>query len=380
MKKVFYWSPCLTKVGTVKSTINSAISLSKYSKDKFKVKIINSCGEWDDYKAKLKKNNIDIINFRFNFFRYLPKNGFIKSRISYLIIILFSFFPLLKLLKQEKPEFIIIHLITSLPMILNNLFKFNTKFILRISGMPKLNFIRKNFWKLISSRIFIVTCPSLELKSKLRNMNLFEESKLHFLPDAIIDINKFKIQSKEETHVLQKFEKKRIIFSAGRLTKQKNFTYLIDEFCLFSQTNKDFVLLILGDGEEKNALEKKIKEKNLDEKVFLIGHVKNVYKFFKKGEIFVLSSLWEEVGFVMVEAALSNLFVISSNCPNGPSEFLENGQNGILFQNNKFGELTKSLKKYLNIENKKKHKYEVKKSTMKYSRFRHFIELEKTLK
>ena len=117
-----------------------------------------------------------------------------------------------------------------------------------------------------------------------------------------------------------------------------------------------------------------------ENKVFLIGHVKNVYKFFKKGEIFVLSSLWEEVGFVMVEAALSNLFVISSNCPNGPSEFLENGQNGILFQNNKFGELTKSLKKYLNIENKKKHKYEVKKSTLKYSRFRHFIELEKTLK
>ena len=82
----------------------------------------------------------------------------------------------------------------------------------------------------------------------------------------------------------------------------------------------------------------------------------------------------------MVEAALSNLFVISSNCPNGPSEFLENGQNGILFQNNKFGELTKSLKKYLNIENKNKHKYEIKKSAMKYSRFRHFIELEKIFK
>ena len=102
--------------------------------------------------------------------------------------------------------------------------------------------------------------------------------------------------------------------------------------------------------------------------------------FFKKGEIFILSSLWEEVGFVMVEAALSNLFIISSNCPNGPTEFLDNGQNGILFQNNKSGELTKSLKKYLNIENKKKHNYEIKKSTMKYSRLRHFIKLEEILK
>ncbi len=47
---------------------------------------------------------------------------------------------------------------------------------------------------------------------------------------------------------------------------------------------------------------------------------------------FVLSSKWEEVGFVIVEAAISNLFVISSDCPNGPSEFLNYGNNGILFK------------------------------------------------
>ena len=49
----------------------------------------------------------------------------------------------------------------------------------------------------------------------------------------------------------------------------------------------------------------------------------NVFKYFKYGELFILSSLWEEVGFVIVEAAMSNLFVISSDCPNGPSEFLD---------------------------------------------------------
>ena len=43
MKTVIYWSPCLNKVGTVKSTLNSAISLSNYSKKEYRVKIINSC-------------------------------------------------------------------------------------------------------------------------------------------------------------------------------------------------------------------------------------------------------------------------------------------------------------------------------------------------
>ena len=163
MKTVFYWSPCLNKVGTVKSTLNSAISLSKYSRKKYKVKIINTCGEWDKYLELFKKNNINVINFRFKFFQYLPKNGFISSRISYLIIILFSFFPLIKILKKEQPEFIIMHLITSLPIVLNNLLKFKTKFILRISGYPKLNFFRKILWKISSKNLFCVTCPTKDL-------------------------------------------------------------------------------------------------------------------------------------------------------------------------------------------------------------------------
>ena len=47
MKKIYYWAPCLTKVGTYKATINSAISLSKFSKENISVKIINTCGEWN---------------------------------------------------------------------------------------------------------------------------------------------------------------------------------------------------------------------------------------------------------------------------------------------------------------------------------------------
>ena len=52
----------------------------------------------------------------------------------------------------------------------------------------------------------------------------------------------------------------------------------------------------------------------------------------RNSTVFVLSSLWEEVGFVIVEAALCNSFVISSDCPNGPKEFLDNGKRGILFR------------------------------------------------
>ena len=84
--------------------------------------------------------------------------------------------------------------------------------------------------------------------------------------------------------------------------------------------------------------------------------MKNVYKYMKKSEVFVLSSLWEEVGFVIVEAALSNLFIISSDCPNGPSEFLDYGNNGILFKSNHKNSLLQGFKNFVNEKDKFKKK------------------------
>tara|TARA_B100000767_G_scaffold125471_1_gene119616 strand:- start:108 stop:773 length:666 start_codon:yes stop_codon:yes gene_type:complete len=216
--------------------------------------------------------------------------------------------------------------------------------------------------------------------NKLININLFDKNKISFLPDAIIDIKQFIFKKNSEIQNFQTFDKKRLIFAAGRLTKQKNFSYLIDEFSTFLQNNKDFILLILGDGEERSKLEKQIIKKKLQTNVYLIGHVNNVFKYFKKGEVFVLSSLWEEVGFVMVEAALTNLFVISSNCPNGPKEFLSDGRYGILFENNKKGELSNGLIKYTNLKDLKKHKFEIKKNTKQYTKYRHFLKLKNILK
>ena len=378
-KKVIYWSPCLNPVGTIKSTINSAVSLSKYSED-YEVAIINACGEWDKYLDYFKENHVKIINFKYSFFKYLPKHGYVQSRFSYVIIFLLCFFPLIKLIKSSKPDFFIAHLITSLPLMVMNLFKTDTKFILRISGMPRLNLIRKSFWKVVSTKLYMVTSPSIELMNKLISINLFDQNKITFLPDAIIDIKQFISKKNSEINNFKKFDQKKLIFAAGRLTKQKNFSYLIDEFSIFLKHNDQFILIILGDGEERNKLEKKIIKKKLQKNIYLTGYVENVFKYFKNGEAFILSSLWEEVGFVMVEAALTNLFIISSNCPNGPTEFLSDGKHGILFESNKKGELSNSLIKYANLKGVKKHKFEIKKNTKQYTKYRHFQKLNDILK
>ena len=232
-KNIYYWAPCLNPVGTIKSTLNSAIALSKFNKN-YKIKIINACGEWNNHKNIFEKNSIEVIDLSFNYLKFLPKRGYLNSRLAYITIILLSFFPLLKLLKQKKPEILNIHLLTSLPIILMYFFRIETKVILRISGYPKLNFLRKFFWSFASKKIFKVTCPSQELMEKLKILNLFSLEKLFFLPDAIIDIKEFKEKVKNQVDFKLPFDnEKKIILAVGRLTKQKNFIYLVNEFGKF---------------------------------------------------------------------------------------------------------------------------------------------------
>ena len=347
MNSVYYWSPCLTKVGTYKSTINSALSLAKYSKNFFSVKIINICGEWDSQKEFFNKNNIELIDLGLNYFKYLPKTGFFKSRLSYLIIILLSFIPMTVMMFKKKPKFLIIHLLTSLPLILNFIFRFKTNLILRISGYPKLNVFRFILWKYMCNKIHKITCPSNDLRKQLEERKVFKNSKLTFLPDPIIEVKKFK---KKNNFKIKENDNK-FFMSAGRLTKQKNFHYLIEEFSNFNKKNPNYDLYIFGDGEEKNSLLLEIKKKDLTNKVFLMGYSNEIYDYMKHADAFILSSLWEDPGFVIIEAAMNNLFIISSNCKNGPNEFLDNGKGGLLFENNKKIALSDSLNKYVLMKN-----------------------------
>ena len=152
--KIFYWSPFFTNIATIKAVIRSAESLVKfYKKQKIDVSLINSIGEWDSFDKQINKN-INIINLnKIKLLDYLPKNGFIKSRISYIIIFFWNIIKLKNLINKDEPNFLIIHLMTSLPIFLTLFFNKKTKVILRISGLPKINLLRFLFWKIFAHKI-----------------------------------------------------------------------------------------------------------------------------------------------------------------------------------------------------------------------------------
>lgn len=375
--KIFYWAPWIGKVGTIKAVINSADILEKYSKNSIRTKIIDAVGEWKEYEKKNRYISLSRIKFH----RYLPKRGFFNSRLSYLIIFFFSFIPLLNLIKKEKPDFLITQLITSLPIFLNYIFKFDTKIILRISGYPKMNFFRTLFWKIVSKKIYKITFPTKSLYEQFKVLKIFDEKKMYILNDPIINYNEL-IKLKNEKNVPKYIVNQNYIVCIGRLTRQKNFSFLIKNFALMKKKYKDYKLIIIGDGELKDKLISQIKKFNLYEDVILIGHQRNIYKFLKYAKAFVLSSLWEEVGFVMVEAASCNVNIIASDCKNGPEEFLVNGKGGFLFKNNNSESLNKAFDKFINSSEKElfQKRLVAKKQVKKFTFFPHFQNFIKVLK
>ena len=176
-------------------------------------------------KRDIDQNNINLINyFNFNISKFLPYKGKIKSRISFIILFCIGFLPLFKTLKKDKPEYLVIHLITSLPLILLSIFKFDTKFILRISGFPKMNLLRKLLWKISFRKINLITCPTKNTLEYIKSLDLIDASKIKLLYDPVIyvrDINK---------KINQEIEQKNFFLSVGRLTKKKNFLFLCKAF------------------------------------------------------------------------------------------------------------------------------------------------------
>ena len=225
----------------------------------------------------------------------------------------------------------------------------------------------------------MVTCPSEQTKKDLIKSNIFQEEKLKVIYDPILEIKEIqkKLNSKIEKNLLNK----KYFLNIGRLTKQKNQALLIDVFSKLIKNNNNLYLYIAGDGERKKLLKKMIIDREVQSNIFLLGYYENVFSLIKNSSVVISTSLWEDPGAVMIEAAYCNKLVISSNCPNGPEEFLEHGKGGYLFKNDDSIDLENKINHFLNeSENNKFEKVFIsKKNSKKYSLFRHYQKLNQIL-
>lgn len=164
----------------------------------------------------------------------------------------------------------------------------------------------------------------------------------------------------------------KIIINIGRLTIEKNQKLLLNAIKLVSKKEK-VKLIVLGDGALKDKLNKIAEENGISDIVKFYGFVNNPYSFLAKADLLVLSSKYEGLPTVLIEALACGCNVVSTDCPTGPNEILENGTYGKLVPLDNEEEMASAILYMLNdgkissdVLKKRSEKFSVENSIKKY--------------
>ncbi|MDA9733440.1 glycosyltransferase [Candidatus Pelagibacter sp.] len=343
MKKILIFIPNLQGGGAEKVAINLSNILAK---DKCIV-----------YLMYLKKNGFNIKNLNKNInFIYLNKER-----------LLFAIFSIIDFLLKNKKNLNIISFLNA-PNFVFCFIKFlfglkNINLTITIHNSMSDSYKNSNLkgkiiiflLKHFNSFADKIICVSKYVKKdlitnwKLNNKNIFT------IYNPAINKKEIKSLSKKKNLFLKKFKSNnlKIILSVGRLTKQKNYELLINAFYEIKKVTHNTILVILGTGELKESLNELVQKKGLKKNVIFMGFQKNPYNFIKHSDLIVLSSDWEGLPTILIEALYLKKKIVSTNCNGGCSEVLANGKYGYLVPMNDVNRLKDKILFALNNKSKK---------------------------
>ena len=190
-----------------------------------------------------------------------------------------------------------------------------------------------------------------EMKEEIKELYPSLSHKIEYIYNPL-DCNSIIEQGNENIEKMTSYEKELIerdyFLAISRLDAvQKDFETLIEGYLILKNKGIKEKLYIIGEGNGRVKIEKMIEEKNLGQDVILLGEKKNPYVWMKHSKLFIHSSKYEGFGVVLLEALMLDKFVISSNCPTGPTEILTNPKVGELFNVGDANQLAEKVLKIL---------------------------------
>ena len=166
------------------------------------------------------------------------------------------------------------------------------------------------------------------LKEEIAEITKVPQSKIHTIPNPIVAKDIARANDPLD-HPWFQTKQPPVILGVGRLNKQKDFPTLIQAFAKLRK-QQPARLIILGEGQEREHLESLVKKLCLENDVSLPGFVDNPFQYMKRAAVFVLSSRWEGMPNVLLQAMACGTPVVATNCLGGSAEILENGKWGKL--------------------------------------------------
>ncbi len=317
---------------------------------------------WKFYKMKvinlsLDRNILDknsaVAQRAFLYEKKLDKYLVLTPNQGNKILSLFKlFFSLRKILQQEQFDLITIQDIYFLPIIawpLRNKYKFKVE--IQVHGFEKFNFLRKRLFKYNIKKADLVRVVSLRLKKELVSNFKVLESKIYIAPVAV-DKNKF-LEKNSSIDLHQEYPGKFIFLTVSRLVPVKNIALQFEVIARLSEDIKHkIILLVIGDGPEKNNLKYLVKNLQIEEQVKFLGSgfSLDLVSYYQRADCFLLTSNSEGYGMVIAEAILSDLPVIMTDV-GVAGELVEDNINGFVVPVNSLESLKEKMELVIQDKN-----------------------------
>ena len=176
-----------------------------------------------------------------------------------------------------------------------------------------------------------VTAVSAGVRAELLELCALGPAQVHTLPNPVVTPELRALQAAPSGHAWLDEPGPPVILGVGRLAPQKNFPLLLEAFAALARQHAEPLrLLILGEGRERAALEQQATRLGIAGQVALPGFSPNPHAYMARARLFVLSSDYEGLPGVLIQALASGCPVVSTDCPSGPREILEAGRHGRL--------------------------------------------------
>lgn len=231
--------------------------------------------------------------------------------------------------KNEQPDIVIsfmdkINIITLLASV-------GLKTPIIISERISYDFLQNKAWRLLR----LITYP---FSNGMVVLSGYDYQKYNLVKNKKIILNPLDTSSLLPVKIT---EKENLLIAVGRLVEQKGFDMLIKALSGINLTS--WKCYIIGEGPEREKLTALIEQYQLKDNVFLIGNKHNIYDYYSKASVFVLSSHYEGYPNALAEAMAHGCSCVAFDCKTGPSEIIINGENGFLVEAENIEKLQKNI-------------------------------------
>lgn len=329
--KIFFVITGLGMGGAEHVVVNLADELTKLG---HKVKIAYLTGE---VLVTPKSDDIEIISIGMN-----SSKDFVKA-----------YFRLRSVIKNFKPDIVHSHMFHS--NIISRLLRLTTKLPKVISTAHSSNGggkLRILAYRLTDKLADISTNVSKEATENYINKNATKKGRMIAIPNGInTDDFCFNAVFRKKKRAELLINDKKLILCVGRLDKPKDYPNLLSAITLLKKTRQDFRVIIAGEGPLKEPLYESLQALDIEEYVSFLGIRTDVKELMSAADIYVMSSAWEGLPMVILEAMASERFIVATDC-GGISEVV--GSDGIIIEPKNDISLAQALNTALNLSEKER--------------------------